>query len=352
MTSGSDHYNATPCASADCVPVAILRPPSTLPIRAAVSPSADSQPFVLLARLALALVVIVVVLSAYIRLRQFGLGCADWPACYGDLARIDAEAGGASLSPRTAVGVAHRFAATVLGLLVLGMAVLAWLGRPRSARRATLALLGLTVFLSALGYATPTPIHPAVTMGNLLGGLAMLVVLWMLAFPALRPPAAGRRWPARLFAAAVVVQILLGGWVSANFAGTACGGLPACHGRWWPESASWAAFDPTRRLPVNAAGRVEPGAEGELIHVVHRYGGIVVLLLAAAVAGARRSGRTRLRRGPRLALLLLAAAQVVLGAAVVGFGYPLALATAHNAGAALLLIAAVGLSRVTRGSTA
>jgi cytochrome c oxidase assembly protein subunit 15 len=314
--------------------------------RAVVIPSADNRLFTLLARLALVLVLIVVVLSAYIRLRQFGLGCADWPSCYGDLQRIGAEAGGASLSPRTAVGVAHRIVATVLGLLLLGMAVLAWLGRPRSARWPALALLALTVFLSALGYATPTPLHPAVTMGNLLGGLAMLALLWVLAFPRLRA-APGPGWPLRLFAAAVVVQLLLGGWVSANFAAPACGALPECHGQWWPHGASWDAFDPTRRLALGDDGRVQPGPDGELIHMLHRYAGVVLLLLAAVAAWRWREARRSLRAG----LLLLVAAQATLGAALVGFGYPLALATAHNAGAALILIAAVSIFRATRDTT-
>jgi len=311
-----------------------------------VIPPADNRLFTLLARLALVLVLIVVVLSAYIRLRQFGLGCADWPACYGDLQRIGAEAGGASLSPRTAAGVAHRIFATLLGLVVLGMAVLAWLGRPRSARWPTLALLVLTVFLSALGYATPTPLHPAVTMGNLLGGLAMLALLWVLAVPRLRP-APGPRWLLRLFAAAVVIQLVLGGWVSANFAAPACGGLPSCHGQWWPHGASWGAFDPTRRLATGGDGQVQAGAEGELIHMLHRYGGVVVLLLAAVAAWRWRTARPARRAG----LPLLVAAQAALGAALIGFGYPLALATAHNAGAALLLIAAVSIFRATRDTT-
>jgi cytochrome c oxidase assembly protein subunit 15 len=332
--------------------------------------------YTLLIFAALALVMIVVVVSAYLRLAGSGLGCAGWPACY---ALIQSQGGVTSLAAAHLVPpwatVTHRLAASTLGLLVLGIVASALRRRhePGQSLAIPFALLALTVFLSILGYRTPSPLAPWVAAANLLGGMAMLALLWWLGQRSVlvnrlseptRPeekgaraarhgsppsPLAGegmgmrgralRPW-ALLGIVVVFFQIALGGWVSANFAAAACTDFPGCGGFPWLHGPWRESFDLARLLPVTDGGAVIVGDTGKLIQLAHRAGAVPAFLYIgwlgwrALAAGARATG---------VAMLALLALQVVLGSAAVAFGLPLAVVTLHNAVAALLLLSVVNL---------
>ena len=296
--------------------------------------------------LAVVLALTVVVLGAYVRLSAAGLGCPDWPGCYGYLSAAQAEAHAGQIATRfpeqplqadkAAKEMLHRYVAGTLGLLVLAVAVLAW----RSGRGRTLPLLlvGLIVFQALLGMWTVTLLlKPLVVTAHLLGGMAVLALLWWLWLDSRAPPT-GMRWmPLRPLAVIglllVAGQILLGGWTSAHYAGLACSGFPTCNGQWWPAGDYAAALG---AKPMDAAGLVA-------IQWLHRLGALVVVLIPGALAlNCVRRGAVVGRIGWLLGLLLLL--QVALGIGNVLTGLPLMLAAAHNAVAALLLLTLVSLN--------
>jgi len=281
---------------------------------------------------ALALVLVITATSAFIRLSQSGLSCGNWPACYGAQAAGPAGALAEEFPVRVA-RTAHRIAASIAGVLFVVIAALGWEHwRGDSRRAATVALVVLAGLLAWLGRYTPSTL-PAVTLANLLGGMALLGLLaWLW-----RPDAPGEAGPgdSRLYIvvglALVALQIAFGGLIGARHAALDCAGLPGCGGSWWPQGADWRAFDPL--LPNDGLAE----ASLQVLHLAHRFD---ALLLAALLAwiGWRHA---RLRGTPRalgIALLALIAAQIVLGATMLLAGFPVALAVLHNALAALVLI--------------
>lgn len=295
--------------------------------------------------LAAALVLAILSLSAAIRLTNAGLGCADWPACYGR----EVLAASASVLPQSVAAMLHRLAATVLAIAILVILVLSLrTGRGRPA----LALLALTVFLAVLGIATPGARYPLVTLGNLLGGLAMLGVLWRLlldlnARPAAPNLAPGVRRAARLGLIVLVGQIALGGWVSANYAALSCTAVTGCDG--WSAAGMHEAARLWRQLPGDAYGTVIREPAGAAIQLVHRIGASVTLgVLAWLSVMTWRLGAPFRALGVGIAGLL--ALQVALGVSAVLASLPLALVLGHNAVAALLLLGVLTLNhRLTAG---
>jgi heme a synthase len=293
-----------------------------------------------LAWLSAALVLAVASLSAFIRVSHAGLGCSDWPQCYGERLR-DAQRGRADAaadSPAVAAArLAHRLVASSALLLVIALVVLSFGNAPWLKREGTLALalLALALALAVLGRWTAGARVPAVAVGNLLGGMLMLALCVRLAAPP--APAAGPR--PRLWARAAVLvllaQLALGAVVSASYAGLSCGGLGDCLGRAAAAGWPWQALDPWRE-PVFRAGALPINAAGALAQAAHRGGALLVLavLLPPALAGLRVSPR---RDG--VVLLALLALQIGLGVLMVSASLPLAAALAHNLVAALLLAA-------------
>jgi cytochrome c oxidase assembly protein subunit 15 len=307
--------------------------------------------YTLLVFVSIILVLIVVILSAWLRLSGSGLGCAEWPSCY---ALIKTESGGAEalaaahLVPPWAT-LTHRLVATVLGVLVLGIVVASWRRRrqPGQSVLIPLAVLGLTVFLSVLGYKTPSPLLPWVTLSNLLGGMAMLAMLWWLGQRSvstateITPRHDLRPWTL-LGIFVVFFQIALGGWVSANFAALACTDLPGCAAYPWTDGPWRESFNLARVLPATDAGAVITGDAGKIIHLVHRAGAVLTFLYMAWL-GWRAAGSGRRYRGTGIAMLVFLVLQISLGIGAVAFSLPLGLVTAHNAIAALLLLSVVNL---------
>ena len=296
-----------------------------------------------MARLALAgalLMFVVLVSSAYLRLVQGGVGCSDWPHCYGT-ARL-AQTQRPSMAPPVVqwVRVSHRFAATAVAAIVLAVLVIA-LRKPRRRTAVTMAVLlaALTLFLAVLGIGTPYSTLPAVTLGNVLGGMAMLGLFWWLRLEPVAAPHATdfsrralRVWGCGL--ALLALQIALGALVNANFASRACPDFPGCGGTWWPERWDFTAFDPWRVVdlpPVADAAR-------QTLSMAHRsLAALVTACGIGLVAVLAHHGGAQRRHAILLALLLVM--ELGLGVALVAFDLPRAAALAHHAAASVLLIA-------------
>ena len=309
---------------------------------------------------------VVVVVGAYVRLSDAGLGCPDWPGCYGELTPHHAqddiakavEDQGGTHGP-VSLGKAwkemfHRYIAGGLGLVSLAIAVTAWLRR-RELRQSPLlatSLLVLVMFQAALGMWTVTLLlKPVIVTLHLLGGLATLALL---AWLGLRqetfkpvPTAAMRLRPWALLTLLIVIaQIMLGGWVSTNYAALACVDFPTCHGQWLPEMDFHHGFQLVRELGMTAAGTHLSYDAITAIHWTHRVGAAVTFLYAGGFALVLL--RTAGLAGYGAVLLAVLLLQVALGIANVVAGLPLAVAAAHNAGAAILLVTAVVINFALR----
>jgi cytochrome c oxidase assembly protein subunit 15 len=287
-----------------------------------------------LATLAAVLALIVVVAGAYVRLSDAGLGCPDWPFCYGRPLPADIQHPDALAKAWKEMG--HRYLAGTLGLLILSLCALAW--RNRRARALTSALVLVVLFQAALGMWTVTLLlKPAIVTGHLLGGMATLSLLLWLALsesahtaePAIRQ----LRRVAAATLAVVAVQVALGGWVSANYAALACPDLPLCRGQVVPPMDFANSFHVLRELGQTPQGELLSNEALTAIHWTHRLFALVAL--AAVLALAVRAYHLLPRLAVALALVVLA--QFALGVSNVAFGLPLPLAAAHNAGAALLI---------------
>ena len=303
----------------------------------------------------------VVVLGAWVRLSDAGLGCPDWPGCYGRLTAPDSASALASAQagwPRQLpdAGKArremlHRYLAGALGLAVLALAVIAWRGAPGRTVALSFSLLALVLFQALLGMWTVTLLlKPVVVVAHLLGGMATLALLWWL-YLSSGPPAAeptARRGPLAAAAlaglAVLAAQIALGGWTSANYAALACPDFPACQGEWWPGADFNEGFVLWRGLGIDYEGGVLEHPARVAIHVTHRIGAVIATLVLGAVglAAALRAGARSLRLAGA-ALVGLLAAQWLIAVSMLAHGLPLALAAAHNAVAALLLLTLVFL---------
>ncbi|HSD61028.1 MAG TPA: COX15/CtaA family protein, partial [Burkholderiales bacterium] len=294
-----------------------------------------------LAAAALAVVLVIITAAAFLRMSHAGLGCPDWPACYGYL---EANAGRLQqAAPGVAVRVVHRIAALSAGALVLALGWHIASRRPRRAAEVAVftALLALLVFLAIIGRWTGVSRIPAVAVGNILGGSALLALLWLVwrmqrpAPPVPRQPAlAVLAWAALL---AFALQASLGAVVSAKYAALSCGGWFSCPGA--AAAHGWSAFDPFAELVISADGAVQRGSSLATLQLAHHCGAAAVLILALALGAAL--ARFAAFRPVGIAVMACAAAQVVLGAAAVLYGHPLTASIAHNVMANLLLLALV-----------
>ena len=315
-----------------------------------------------LAKVSLLLVIVLVSLSAYLRLAHSGIGCADWPACYGQIGvpsalsqpvspenayqQMVAEAN----EPMAWATPLHRLVASVLGLLILFLTFLSL--RQKRQRLISLTLLGLTVFLAVLGIRSGSLHSPAVVMGNLAGGFTMLGLLGWMVFSSKGATETGHRSSVStmviLAIAVLCLQIFLGGLTSANFAATSCQTLPDCHGSWLPGKSLMDAMNLNRVHEVTSQGQVIGGQERIAIHKAHRLGALLafVMVLIAALMALRADRRYRVTG---VLILILLTLEFTVGVTAILTSLPIGLAVAHNWLAGLLLLALLKLLILSRG---
>lgn len=326
-----------------------------------------SRPGYRLAVFATLLAVVVVLLGAYTRLTHAGLGCPDWPGCYGFLGVPMSEhkqSLAALRFPEMPLEVhkgwnemVHRYFAGALGLAILGLALQAWRRRrePGQPLKLPLLLLAVVVAQALFGMWTVTlQLWPQVVTAHLLGGFTTLSLLFLLCLRlsgrlAPLPDLGALRWHAGIGLLLVIGQIALGGWVSSNYAAVACIDFPTCHGSWWPAMDFANGFHLTQHIGPNYLGGMLDGQARTAIHVSHRLGALVLTLVLLTLAW-----RLRAAGLPRCAGLLLLAllTQVGLGMANVLLHLPLAVAVAHNGGGAMLLLSLVLINYRLRAATA
>ncbi|MDX1588345.1 MAG: COX15/CtaA family protein [Oleiphilaceae bacterium] len=312
--------------------------------------------------------IVVIVLGAWTRLVEAGLGCPDWPGCYGFLtvpsgaenvqlaesrfpdAPLDATKGWPEMI--------HRYAAGILGLIIFGMTVASYRLRQYGAPlKQTLFMSAFVCLQAAFGAWTVTlSLWPQVVAAHLLGGFTTLTLVFILALRLSPLKLAGlsataseklRRLRPLLYAALalVVMQIALGAWTASNYAALACPDFPTCQGEWWPEMDIAHGFDVTQSVGPNYMGG-QLAHEGRIaIHQFHRVGAIVVtvVLLVLFALLFRQTRGSSLNRWVWVSLAALVL-QMVLGVVNVLLHIPVAIAVAHNAGGALLLISLVNLA--------
>src|ERR1700688_3381041 len=309
-------------------------------------------------RLALAgalLAAAVVVLGAWVRLTDAGLGCPDWPGCYG---HIYPNAGGVAAASGAHFGKAlhemtHRYFA--LSLVTVITILLVWTVRFRKDRGqpiiAVVLLFVIVCLQAALGALTVTLLlKPLIVTAHLLGGLSTLGLLWWLSLTPQLRALDEREAALRKFAivglGVLILQIALGGWTSSNYAAVACPDFPTCQRSWWPRMDYRDAFVLWRGLRLDYEGGVLANPARVAIHFTHRLGalvaGSILISLGLWVATSLRSRRLTFAGG---LLVLAVLVQISLGVATVHWGVPLDLATLHNAGAAFLVCIMVCLLR-------
>lgn len=334
-------------------------------------------------RIALVAVVLafgVVVLGAYVRLTTAGLGCPDWPGCYGHVTPTGAAAGiaaGTTNPGATPLNVGrawremiHRYFAGSLVVLTLVLAALAISRRRARAPGGTtvpltLAIVATILVQALLGMLTVTwQVAPQIVTLHLLFGMTTLGLLWWLwltlnaSAPRAALPSLGRSPPVGWAASnsisrrlaciglvALALQIALGGWTSTNYAATACPDFPTCQASWWPTMDFAHAFVLWDAPTMNYEGGVLSLAARVAIHFTHRLGALVATaaLLLACLWILRERTLARVRMAAIVVLAALAL-QLLIGISMVMQGFPLWLATAHNGGAALLLLATLALN--------
>ena len=313
-----------------------------------------SRRFAAVLALALFITFDLIMFGAFVRISDAGLGCPDWPGCYGKLSPagamkdIQAEASERPHGPVTVfkawIEMLHRYAASTLGLVIIWLAWSAW--RQRSdPGRASFGLALFTLFWVILqglfGMWTVTlRLQPAVVTAHLLGGMVLFALLLMQRnrtshHPAVGAEAASYRGWGRAALALLFIQIALGGWVSSNYATLACQDFPTCQGSWWPDMDIAAGFEIWRPLGMTADGAGLPFPALTAIHYAHRL--MAYLVLAACGLLAWRVRRVAGLERVGLWLLLVLLAQLVTGLTNIFLGWPMAAAVLHTGGATALV---------------
>jgi cytochrome c oxidase assembly protein subunit 15 len=313
-----------------------------------------TKPGFRLSLFATVLALLVILLGAYTRLTHAGLGCPDWPGCYGfvSVPKTEVQLVYAGVRfPDSPVEVhkgrnemLHRYFAGTLALTIMMLGVHAWHRRHVAGQPVGLPFILLAVVFvqAAFGMWTVTlKLWPQVVTAHLLGGIVTLNLLFLLTLRLSGGLSVLPQLPQRLRRLAavgmglVLVQIALGGWVSSNYAALACVDLPTCHGQWWPQTDFANGFHLTQHIGPNYLGGQLDSDARTAIHLTHRIGALLVsfslLMLAWQLSRVGLKG---------LAVLVVVAlgVQIFLGLSNVMFHLPLGVAVAHNAGAAGLML--------------
>lgn len=309
-----------------------------------------------------------VLFGAFTRLTDSGLGCPDWPGCYGSVSPVGASASIAAAQETMPTGpvtfskawieMIHRYLATAVGVLILVLASVSWVERRRLSVSPWWPLVTLlwVCLQGAFGALTVTmKLFPAIVTMHLLGGLFLLALLraQAVAYAQADPSSPG---PVPLHSATRLgiglvylllwVQIALGGWVSTNYAVLACSEFPTCQGSWWPAMDLRQGFTLWRDLGMSHSGEAISFAALTAIHYVHRLSAYVVFAALGWLAW--RLWHEPAMRATARALVALAGWQFASGLTNVVFDWPLLAAVGHTGGAAALVIVLTGAVFGTR----
>lgn len=310
------------------------------------------------------LALVVVALGAYTRLTHAGLGCPDWPTCYGllDVPQTSEQIAKAELAypdrpvePHKAWNeMIHRYFAGALGLLILAIAFLSFKNRSQGTPlRLPLLILAIVIFQAALGMWTVTmKLMPIVVMGHLLGGFTTLCLLFLL-YLRLKAERINRsdfsvKKYGRYGLLGIVIltgQIALGGWTSSNYAALSCVELPICQSGWQEQMTFENSFDlvPPKRDSYEF-GHLDHD-ERVTIHVMHRFGAIVTTVyLAWLILMVYSKAKTNTFKTSAILVGLALVSQVILGVSNILFSLPLSIAVGHNIVAACLMMTLIGLT--------
>jgi len=300
-----------------------------------------------------------IMFGAFVRLTDSGLGCPDWPGCYGNVTPIGAlqnihEAArampeGPVTLPKAWIEMVHRYVGATLGFLIIITCWMAWRHRARFGHSPALALVALIAVCVQGAFGAWTVTHqlmPVVVTGHLLGGMILLSLMsWLAARESVHDPVPARAagalpWVA-IALALLFLQVALGGWVSTNYAALACMDFPTCNGAWVPEMDPASGFSLIRGLGELPGGQMISQSALTAIHWVHRNFAFVVFVYVGIVAWRLRaiSGL----QGPARLILALLAAQLITGLTTIFFQWPLVIAVLHNGGAAALVLATITL---------
>jgi heme a synthase len=321
-----------------------------------------------IAILATMLSLCVVVLGAYVRLSDAGLGCPDWPGCYGTLSVPESQSAILKaqmnypdkpvIAHKAWKEMAHRYLAGTLGILIGLLMITSWPARKMIAVSIGLPILlvGIVIFQAMLGMWTVTLLlKPVIVSSHLMGGMTILAILTWISHRHFGT-ISGRliqtsslRTMVRFAIPIIFLQIFLGGWTSSNYAGMACNDFPTCHGQWWPTMDFVNAFHWVRDLGKGSDGQALNLEAYIAIQWIHRLGAYIVFLYMSILAF-RLFSVERMRSFAKLLLALLLI-QIGLGIANLILHLPLTLAVLHNLGAALLVITLVVInSKITSTS--
>lgn len=328
----------------------------------------NRKPSYYLTLFATSFAVFVVVLGAYTRLKDAGLGCPDWPGCYGfvlvpgtaaEISQAEAFFPDAPFEAEKAwLEVIHRYFAATLGFLIILINISAWRNRRLAAQpfKLPLFLLFMVIAQGMFGMWTVTlRLWPQVVTTHLLGGFTTLCLLWLLSLRLNQvdwplPDIHLQHWIklktlAMTGLILVIIQIALGGWLSSNYAALACPDLPTCQGQWLPAMDFASGFNMLQEIGPNYLGGQMDGEARVAIHMAHRMGALVVVLYLGFLIFKlyKNAGGGHLKTLSHVILALLAM-QISLGLSNIIWRLPLWIAVAHNAGGAFLLLALVTLN--------
>ena len=300
-----------------------------------------------------------IMFGAFVRLSDSGLGCPDWPGCYGNVTPIGARADihaavqampdGPVTVPKAWIEMIHRYVGTLLGILIIAIVFMAWRHRKTLAQSPWLAtiILPAVCLQGAFGAWTVThQLMPVVVTAHLLGGMILLSLLtWLSANQQahIPIPADARRWRTAAIIGLVLLftQLALGGWVSTNYAALACLEFPTCHGEWVPPMDFKSGYSIIRALGELPSGEIISQDALTAIHWTHRNFAFVVLIYLGWLAFKLK--RIPGTRGPARLLNIMLLVQLLTGLTSIFLQWPIVIAVLHNGGAAVLTILCITL---------